>query len=79
MPALAHRARREGGASAESTERDQLAGERNVRDADSSAVATDHSAAAHPHRWPSAAHLRGCVCTFTPNCDCCVRVKTCLV
>lgn len=33
------------GASAESTERDQLAGERNVRDADSLVVATDHSGA----------------------------------
>ncbi len=32
-------------ASAESTERDQLAGERNVRDADDLIVATDHSGA----------------------------------
>lgn len=38
------------GASAESTERDQLAGERNVRDADSSVIATDHSGAQqHAH------------------------------
>lgn len=33
------------GASAESTQRDQLVGERNVRDADSLVIATDHSGA----------------------------------
>lgn len=49
-----------GGASAESTERDQLAGERNVRDADSFVVATDRgprSTAAHPYCRLLAPHL----------------------
>lgn len=45
-----------GGASAESTERDQLAGERNVRDADSLVVAADRSAA-HPYCRLLAPHL----------------------